>query len=235
MTQKSTAPIAILGMHRSGTSCLAGCLEEAGLFLGEVNTKAPANARGNRENRAIMDLHDAVLATHGFRWDNPPKQQLDWHSEQDQRRDALIADYPANGLWGFKDPRSLLVLDAWLDAIPTLRLVGSVRHPASVAASLKRRNGFSWEQGYDLWFEYNQHLLRWLQQRKFPLVNFDLTPLEYRAVLEKLYPTLGLDIPKTGIRFFSDNLRNQQPKESPALPDAVVDLYKQLLSYALCP
>jgi len=29
-------PILILGMHRSGTSCLAGCLEEAGLYLGDV-------------------------------------------------------------------------------------------------------------------------------------------------------------------------------------------------------
>jgi len=44
-------PILILGMHRSGTSCLAGCLEEAGLYLGDVNLKAGFNKKGNRENR----------------------------------------------------------------------------------------------------------------------------------------------------------------------------------------
>ena len=32
----NTAVICILGMHRSGTSSLAGCLQEAGLELGDV-------------------------------------------------------------------------------------------------------------------------------------------------------------------------------------------------------
>ena len=45
-----TQPIVILGMHRSGTSCLAGCLEELGLHLGTVITSAPHNKKGNREN-----------------------------------------------------------------------------------------------------------------------------------------------------------------------------------------
>ena len=30
----TTAPVAVIGMHRSGTSCLAGCLENLGLNLG---------------------------------------------------------------------------------------------------------------------------------------------------------------------------------------------------------
>jgi len=36
----SSQAVLILGMHRSGTSCLAGSLQEAGLYLGEVNTAA---------------------------------------------------------------------------------------------------------------------------------------------------------------------------------------------------
>lgn len=55
MTDHPLSPYAstvlILGMHRSGTSCLAGSLQEAGLYLGEVNTAAPHNAKGNRESR----------------------------------------------------------------------------------------------------------------------------------------------------------------------------------------
>ncbi len=35
--------IAVLGMHRSGTSCLTGLLEQAGVFLGPVIT-SPSNA-----------------------------------------------------------------------------------------------------------------------------------------------------------------------------------------------
>jgi len=45
-------PMLILGMHRSGTSCLAGCLQAAGLISGEVNIQAMYNAKGNRENLA---------------------------------------------------------------------------------------------------------------------------------------------------------------------------------------
>ena len=61
----SSQVIGVLGMHRSGTSCLTGTLEEAGVFLGEVVVQAKFNARGNRENRRIMDLHNAVLAAKG--------------------------------------------------------------------------------------------------------------------------------------------------------------------------
>ncbi|HBM84618.1 MAG TPA: sulfotransferase family protein, partial [Halieaceae bacterium] len=35
MTSQPRRVIAILGMHRSGTSCLTGSLQEAGLELGE--------------------------------------------------------------------------------------------------------------------------------------------------------------------------------------------------------
>ena len=64
--------ILILGMHRSGTSCLAGSLQEAGLYLGEVNTTAPHNAKGNRESRTIVALHDGLLQANGGAWDAPP-------------------------------------------------------------------------------------------------------------------------------------------------------------------
>ena len=231
MTQQFTSPIAILGMHRSGTSCLAGCLEEAGLYLGEVNTAAPANARGNRENRAIMHLHDDVLASHGFRWDRPPTELLLWTQAQRSQLQALIAEYPTQQTWGFKDPRSLFFLPAWFEELPDLRLVASVRHPASVAASLKRRNNFSWQQGYDLWLAYNSNLLQWIQQVKCQLISFDRTPGQYRAALETIYLELDLKKPAAGIQFFSNTLRNEQPKEYPPLPSDVAKLYEQLLSY----
>jgi hypothetical protein len=42
------SPIIILGMHRSGTSLVAGCLEAAGLYLGPVNNYAPFNKKGKQ-------------------------------------------------------------------------------------------------------------------------------------------------------------------------------------------
>ena len=146
--------VIILGMHRSGTSCLAGSLEQAGLYLGEVNKKAPHNARGNRENRDIMDLNDLVLSSAGGSWDNPPHPWIHWSADQIAARDALIATYPTDKVWGFKEPRTLFTLDGWLDALPNTQLVGTFRHPMAVAQSLKARNGFSIERGLDLWLAF---------------------------------------------------------------------------------
>ena len=65
-------PVAVLGMHRSGTSSLAGSLEEAGLHLGEVVTRADHNQKGNRESLAMRDLNDRLLEHNGGAWDRPP-------------------------------------------------------------------------------------------------------------------------------------------------------------------
>jgi hypothetical protein len=107
-----TQAVLILGMHRSGTSCLTGSLQEAGLYLGAINESAPNNAKGNRENLAIMDLQNEVLAASGGAWDRPPDAVV-WSAEHKARRDALIATYPADRIWGFKDPRTLLTLEGW--------------------------------------------------------------------------------------------------------------------------
>jgi hypothetical protein len=57
--------ISVLGMHRSGTSSLVGSLEEAGVFLGNVQRVNPNNPKGNLEHLKIMKLHDDLLAENG--------------------------------------------------------------------------------------------------------------------------------------------------------------------------
>jgi hypothetical protein len=42
--------VSILGMHRSGTRCLTGTMQEAGLVLGKFSTFNEFNRKGNREN-----------------------------------------------------------------------------------------------------------------------------------------------------------------------------------------
>ena len=226
------APVAILGMHRSGTSCLAGCLQEAGLFLGDVNTQARYNARGNRENRRIMDLHDAVLAANGGRWDRPVAD-IGWDADLRARRDELIAGYPAGRAWGFKDPRSLLCLDFWREAIQTLRLVGTFRHPAAVAASLgARAMRVEVDAGLALWHDYNSRLLAVAEQEAVPLVCFDWAPARYRQRLDQIVAGLGLEVPAAGYGFFDEDLRHQPADEAAAVPETAVALHRRLLALA---
>ena len=66
-TDGATRVHALLGMHRSGTSWLAGSLQERGLPFGDVNESARYNAKGTRENEALhRRVHEAFA--HGWEW-----------------------------------------------------------------------------------------------------------------------------------------------------------------------
>ena len=60
----SPTPIAIVGMHRSGTSMVAKQLSQAGLFLGPDSALMPPaseNPEGFFEHLAFVDLNDEEL------------------------------------------------------------------------------------------------------------------------------------------------------------------------------
>src|SRR5579863_9360624 len=104
-TTSLTSAICVLGMHRSGTSCLTGLLEDAGVYLGGVSKKNPYNLKGNQENLQIMKLHDEVLSENGGRWDNPPRAEARWSETHKAELRLLVDDYVSHPLWAFKDPR----------------------------------------------------------------------------------------------------------------------------------
>jgi len=194
-------------MHRSGTSCLAGTLDEAGIFLGDVSRKNPHNPKGNHENSLIMALHNDLLLTNGGSWDSPPSQVI-WSAKHKSLRNAIIRDYERVACWGFKDPRTLFMLEGWLEALPGINLVGIFRHPILVAESLQSRNGFSIEKGIYLWIRYNERLLSYYNTYKFPIVSFDT---EGNSFIHKLLEMLGkleLPTPPEKLSFFDPSLRN---------------------------
>ncbi len=201
--------IIVLGMHRSGTSCLAGILESAGLHLGEVNTKAPFNKKGNRENNDIMKLNDQVLANTGHTWRDPPEGPAKWTEADGRQRDAIISKLSEKPIWGFKDPRTLITLDGWLEALPSVKFVGTFRHPKRVAKSLASRPAplhVPIEDGLALWQSYNRRLLTISDRFDMPIVNFDLAPDQYTNQVTKICHQLGLSSNKDS-DFFDRSLR----------------------------
>jgi hypothetical protein len=227
---ESSRVVSILGMHRSGTSSLAGSLEEAGLFLGQVGEGGRWNRKGNRESKVLMQLHEDVLKANGGAWHKPP-QHVAWGDEHKHRRDRFIERRAARPIWGFKDPRAILVIDGWLDAIPALEMVATVRHPMAVARSLQRRSGSrSIDQWLELWLAYNERLLRLHETHGFPILDFDLPAEQYQAQVAELIAQLGL---RTSVpdEFFEDSLRNQPPFEA-ELPPSVEQVYRELTTIA---
>ena len=224
--------VVVLGMHRSGTSALAGCLEEACVHLGEVKPANRANPRGNRENRDIIALHKALLRRNGGAWDRPP-EQVTWNLVARWRRDRIIRRFARHPVWGFKDPRALLCLEGWLDALPGLHCVGIFRHPLLVARSLERRNGFPLERGLALWLAYNRHLVHHHERMGFPLLSFDDDGRVFLDKVKQVVAGLDLGLDPEKISFFDPDFRHELEEECLSLPVECAELHKDLLSRAL--
>jgi hypothetical protein len=169
--------VTVLGMHRSGTSAVAGTAQDHGVELGPVSERARFNARGNREIRELNQLHNAILKRSGGSWWEPPSQVRLRRSDF-RRRDEVLGAIPG-GTIGVKDPRMLVALELWRDLDP--KPIGVIRNPVAVRKSLERRareraerhpqlSGAAWEE---LWATYNRALLEELKREPFPVIDFD--------------------------------------------------------------
>lgn len=227
-------PILILGMHRSGTSCLAGCLQAAGLHLGEVYTANRHNLRGNRENQGVMDLNEAVLAASNGSWHHPP-DSVEWPDELKARRGEALAGIARDGPWGFKDPRSLLTLDGWLDGLGEVELVASYRHPSAVAASLAARPPqFPVSHWFRLWRRYNRRLVALARARVVRMVSYDWAAPIYLDAITELAGQLGLPEPMRARDFFDGSLRHRSGEAaSEPTPEDLLEIYEQLETLAM--
>jgi hypothetical protein len=168
----------VVGMHRSGTSALAGALHRLGADFGPNLVEAQDdNVRGYYEHSRILSLHESLLAQRGSSWDD--LAQRDWALEADLPSTAafreelagiLAEDFAGSGLWAVKDPRLSHLLPLWLPVLANLgarpRVVVAARNPNEIAASLARRDGFSREKSGLLWLQHNLSAER--TSRPFP-------------------------------------------------------------------
>ena len=220
--------LCVLGMHRSGTSCLTGSLQEAGLSLGECHTWNPHNLKGNRENQQIVDINDAVLAAADCAWDTPPGSDLRWPEAQRREVLELFAGYADQSPFGFKDPRTLLVLEGWRELLPHMQFVGIFRQPVAVAQSLHNRSGMPHEQGLALWYQYNRRLLRFYRQQTFPLLCFDESEGLFREKLRAVLSQLGFASSAWQGDFYDGELKSSPASDEITLPWQYRRLYRKL-------
>lgn len=182
----------VLGMHRSGTSCLAGGLERCGVHLGEVSRQDPFNAKGNHELRDVVRLNEEVLVAAGGAWDDLPAG----FEVGEEHRAAILSvaeDLLAHAPCGLKDPRVLPLIDTWREAVRRPSFLGTFRHPAAVARSLARRDEWPAEKSHALWRAYNEALVNLHREEPFPIVAFDLSdPADYVARVAGVAISLGL-------------------------------------------
>lgn len=222
--------VIILGMHRSGTSCLTGSLQMAGLELGEFSEWNPHNLKGNRENAEVMLLNESILLANGGSWDAPPRK-IQWQPEHTQDARRILTKYASTPIWGFKDPRTLLTLDGWLALGIEPDYIGIFRHPMAVANSLMQRSADAMDlkKALALWYAYNKCLLRRYRQKPFPLLCFDWSEGEFHGALTRAMTQIGLQPGNDDGKFYTAELVHQLSNET-RLPWLVGRLYKKLRS-----
>lgn len=238
--QRPQRVLAILGMHRSGTSCLTGSLQAGGLFLGKHHTWNEYNRKGNRENQDVVNLHEGIFKANNANWTHPQRQtslidryierSMKWEKRHFDRAREILEEHAHENLWGFKDPRALFLLNGWQKLLPDMEYVGIFRHPMAVARSLNSRPALpiSIEQGLQMWLMYNQQLLKQYQRHPFPLFCFDWNEDEFHTRLNQLHTQLQLKPVATDQRFYTGDLRKQKISGEVELPLNVQLLYKKL-------
>ena len=220
--------LCVLGMHRSGTSCLTGSLQEAGLSLGDFHSWNPHNLKGNRENQQIVDINDQVLASAAAAWDQPPNAEVVWRECDINAARELFAGYAGLSPFGFKDPRTLLTLAGWKSLFPQMRFIGIFRHPLAVARSLQNRSGMPLEQGLELWYQYNRRLLREYREQPFPVLCFDADQTEFQHKLHTVLADMGFDADEWRGEFYDENLRSAHRDSEGEMPWRTRRLYRKL-------
>jgi hypothetical protein len=228
-TDPGSRIVAILGMHRSGTSWLTGSLQHLGLELGEVNTEAQHNRKGNRENDFVRELHGEVLRHNGGSW-RAPAWPNEWPRSARRRLSKFIRGMSAkHDLWGFKDPRTLMVLDEWHRQVDGLVRVGIYRHPLAVYRSLnKRHDDFTEEEAVGLWRTYNVRLIEEHRRDPFPVMRFDVDERTRSANLTSIATSLELDTSKDPEAFFDKQLVHNDPADTEPIPSDVADVWRTL-------
>jgi hypothetical protein len=200
--------VCILGMHRSGTSVVARCINLLGAYLGEDVDFIPPlsdNPKGYWERNDVVDFDMRLLDKMKTTWNTSVPLPKNWHRSDEIKpfRDELFGfikdTFSDHSLWAWKDPRISLLLPIWRDVLNEmdiqLSVVSVIRNPLDVASSLKKRDGFSYDKSFGIWFNYNISILKTMFDLPYVLIHFDRLINDWEFELRKCAIGLGIAWP----------------------------------------
>jgi hypothetical protein len=145
-------PYIVIGMHRSGTSMLAGLLHSSGIFMGNDWDE-------HQESVFFQGINNDLLEKNAANWAAPRVPAV---SDTIQlpafcllRRYLKAHCHPSHLVkllrgnpWGWKDPRNTFTLDSWLKVFPNAKVIHIYRNGLDVALSLASRSMKKSGKGY---------------------------------------------------------------------------------------
>jgi hypothetical protein len=170
-SNNTSSILIITGMHRSGTSLLASLLQSSGLHIGSDLLKSgKGNVKGHFEDNDFLELHRIILKSQRIHQDGWTLQDaIEVNPDLQEHAEAIVAKNEFHRIWGWKDPRTSLFLDFWLEILPEANFVFVYRPPWEVVDSLYRRNTDLVfrkrpELAIQIWTHYNKKIIRFYKE-----------------------------------------------------------------------
>jgi glycosyltransferase involved in cell wall biosynthesis len=241
MSVGENSPVIVAGMHRSGTSLVASILSKVfGVHVGESLLAADRNnQRGYFEDTDVVELNRTLLLE-ATRADDGGHRDWGW-TESEQFDESVFARHvePARELiaartrlgvrWGWKGPRTTLLLDFWDALLDDARYVLLYRFPWEVADSVQRLGAEVFlqhpEYGYRIWHFYNRRMLDFYRRHRDRaiLVSTDAFLNDPDALSALLTQRLGLQAGDTTIdQLLDPELIQHFEKNDPLIPLAAL-------------
>lgn len=235
-------PVALVGMHRSGTSMVAKLLRRAGLYFGPENALMPPaeeNPEGFFEHLDFVRLNDEVLNEAGAGWDCPPAPDFDWSTRDlepfRERARSLANDLSLSSPWGWKDPRTTLTIPFWRTALGPLSTIAVVRNPLEVVTSLHRRNGFSIALSLTLWRVYAERLVQNTTPDERLVTHYDAYFLEPGREIQRVLKFIGIEddahigeLEATAVAGLRHHRKTMLDLVDHGFPAEIIELYRSL-------
>lgn len=243
----------ILGMHRSGTSALAGTLNLLGASAPKTLIPASeANPKGFWESLPIMQLNDELLSSAGLFWDDWQKfdlRKLDPKTAArycEQMQDLIRDQFENEPLFVLKDPRICRFFPLVEEVLVKMNVDTTVfiafRNPLEVAHSLSFRLQFPFSKTLLMW---QRHMLdaefysRGVPRFFIPYERFlddwfkYLSPAAHTAGIK--WPALYGDSTEPVQEFLSAELRNRRftiedLKSHPEISSWILDTYRAFIA-----
>ena len=235
--------IVVLGMHRSGTSVLAGLVSLQGYYLGASEMpKREDNPKGFYENFKVYQLNQSILLDHNTSWDEYSftMDQIspeDLHRYEVKAREIIKQEFgPVKRIF-MKDPRMCLLFPLWEKVLTemgfSIKVILAYRSPMEVANSLQVRNEMAVEKSLMMWSHHFFQAEK--NSREYPrmLVRYDKDILDLDKFLEKLSVFLETELTDEVLisahKLYSPKLKHHQ-LQLDNLSDEIPNYLKQFVS-----
>ncbi len=200
--------ILVLGMHRGGTSAMAGLLHLLGFDSGPSLMPAVegVNRKGFWEHVDVYRIHERLFAAFGRSIFDPREMPAGWRDHPEfqmavsEVRALIERDFSLAARWVVKDPRLCKFAPVWFEAFASLgirtRVVLVARHPAEIARSTR---AVGWSDStarvHLCWLQYMFEAERVTRGALRACVNYSDLLADWRPQIARIGIELGIEWP----------------------------------------